>query len=148
MAKTKTLKENFKSTAILEQTNLELKKENKALQETVTKLLAEIERLNVKSGLIKLNSTPEEEIIDTQINKLQTISREGTLTLDQTRTLDLLLKNKNALERKNSQREDELEAQYTDLTENDSVDKLLRLAEGVQEETPRESEGSKQKTSS
>lgn len=146
MTKTPTLKENFKSTAALEQNIAELKKHNKALEETVTKLLAEIDRLNNKSGLIKLNTTPEEEIIDTQISKLQTISRESTLTLDQTRTLDLLLKNKNALEKKNAK--GDLEPEYTDLTDSTSVDKLLRLAESVEETIPKESGRSKQKTSS
>ena len=147
MAKTKTLTENFKSTAALEIAVAELKKENTALRETVTKLLSEIDRLNEvdKKSLIKLDLTPEQEIVELQIGRLQAISRERILTLDETRTLDLHIKNKNALDKKASK---DVTPEYTDLTDTTSVDKLLRLAEGGEETESKELRGSKQKASS
>jgi len=73
-----------------------LEKENKALQETVTKLLKELDRIKgIKSNIIlSEHLSAEEEILELQINRIQAISRERLLDIDETRQLDVLLKNK------------------------------------------------------
>lgn len=143
MPKTKTLQQNFKSTAVLEQTVVELKKENQALKETVSKLLNEVDRLRGvdKEKVVRLELTPEQEILEMQIHRLQQVSRERALTLDETRTLDLHIKNKRLLDDKST-----VNAEYSVLPADISDDELLRIAEGV-EEKPKKSRRSKSKTS-
>ena len=58
----KTLENEFKSTALLEQENMNLKKENEALQETVDKLLAQSGN-PANSSIITTEIEPEMEII-------------------------------------------------------------------------------------
>lgn len=118
----------------LQQEVLELRKENKGLQETVTTLLAEIERLrNIDRSLVTTGSdlpvlfeglTPEQEIVETQIHMLNVASRQKQLSLEETRTLDLLIKNKKLLDVKE---EKDAEPDYEDLSDDD----LMELAGNV-----------------
>ncbi len=130
---TKTLGDKFKAEAALELQVAELKKENKALKDTVTKLLAEVDRLNGldKKKLIKLEISPEQEIMDMQIMRLQAISRERLLSIDECRQLDLHVKNKRLLDDKST-----INAEHKTLPAQISDAELLRIAESAQEETP------------
>lgn len=103
----------------LQQENVELKDENKALKETVTQLLKEIERLRetkVEDYLDVDKSLPfEEQIVLKQIKYFMATSIERALTLDETRALDLLIKNKRAFdEKKPKVNEDEVPEGTTD----------------------------------
>ncbi len=105
-----------KSNASLELETVQLRKENKALKDTITILLKENDRLR-DIGLIEIDTTlpPEEQIILKQINSLMAESITRTLTLDETRTLDLLLKNKRLIEdKKPKKNEDEVPSGTTD----------------------------------
>lgn len=131
-----------KTKATLETEVLQLKKENKALQLTVTNLLKEIDRLkDIGLGEIDSSLPPEEQIILKQINYLVAESTTRTLTLDETRGLDLLLKNKRILDDKKPKvNEDEVPEGTT------SADLLRIVANG--EEIPKiKKKRSKPKTS-
>jgi hypothetical protein len=124
MAKTtKMLKEEFKSTAALEVQNLKQKEEIAALQAVVTKLLAKIDEMQGLdlANLINRGFSPEQEIVEIQIERLQALSRERQLTLDETRTLDLHLKNKRLIDK---DARDALDAEFRDLSEDDLMDIL------------------------
>lgn len=125
----KTLGAKFKSTGALEQSNLKLKEENVALQATVTKLLKKIEEMMDidPDNIIQMGYSPEQEIVEVQITRLQAVSRTRSLSLDETRTLDLHLKNKRMID---IEIKDALEAEYEDLSNDD----LMRLASGGQEQ--------------
>lgn len=62
----------------------------------IDKLFKKIDQLqNIdRSKLIKLHLTPEEEICELQIQSLLNTSRIRDLTLEETKKLDLLIKNK------------------------------------------------------
>lgn len=126
----KTLSKNFKSTALLEKSILELKKENRALKQTVSKLLSEIDRVqNIdRSTIVKLDLSPEQEILEMQIMRLQTVSRERSLTLEETKMLDLHIKNKRLLEDKST-----INADYKTLPSDITEEELMRIAESVEE---------------
>lgn len=97
-----------KSSLLLKQEILELTKENKALKETIVNLL---EQLNV----LKLNPinpidnkiSNEMQIIEKQIELLNEQSKMRALSLEETRGLDLLIKNKKLLENKKSNEDED-----------------------------------------
>jgi len=127
---------------------LELKKENKALKETVTLLLKEIDRIREvdRSSVINLRLSPEQRILDMQIRYLEAISMDRALTLEETRALDLHIKNKRLLEDKST-----INADYTKVPEGLTESDLMRIAGNVEEEEPingRPVKGSKKKSSS
>lgn len=126
---TKTLENEFKSKAVLEKTITQLREKNKALEETVSKLLAEVDRLKGidKNKVVKLELSPEQEILEVQIMRLQQASRERSLTYDETRMLDLHIKNKRLLEDKST-----INADYKTLPTEMSDDELLRIAESAE----------------
>jgi hypothetical protein len=127
----KTLEKDFKSKAVLEKTITQLREKNKALEETVSKLLAEVDRLKGidKNKVVKLELSPEQEILEVQIMRLQQASRERSLTYDETRMLDLHIKNKRLLEDKST-----INADYKTLPAEMSDDELLRIAESAESE--------------
>jgi len=113
------------------------------LNETVTTLLKEIERLR-NIGLLPIDPDlpPEEQIILKQINYLMAESLSRTLTLDETRSLDLLLKNKRLIEdKKPKKNEDEVPEGTTDAD-------LLRIVSDVEEKEEKNTKGNKSKTGS
>lgn len=130
-----------KSLILIQQENLELKKENQGLQETVTKLIEEINRLSciekrpvVTGNAEKIVKLIEEEIIEEQIKRLDVVSRQRALSLEETRALDLLIKNKRLLDPNKP-----IEPDYTKVPEGQTESDLLRIAGNVSEsEKPRE----------
>lgn len=132
----KQLAEEFKKKSkTTKSTSLKLKSENKALQETVDKLLAEIENLRglAPSNLIITDISPEQEIVDQQINLLNAISRQRQLTLDETRALDIHLKNKRMMEKKDPEA---IEAEYRNLSKGLTEDDIMRIALNGKTEDP------------
>lgn len=133
-----------KSKLLVKQENLELRKENEALKETVTKLLIEIERLRdlpaVSTNPNKIVLTTEEQIIEEQIEVYRRLSLQGPLSLDDIRGLDLLIKNKKALEKNRP-----IEPEYTEVSEATPEQELLKLAGNTDGKFKRRS---KQKASS
>lgn len=128
-----------KSLVVLEQENLELKKENTGLQETVTALLQQLERLReidkrpvVTSDVMRISKTTEEEIIEDQIKRLDEVSRQRMLSLEETRALDLLIKNKRLLDPNKP-----IEPDYTKVPEGQTESDLLRIAGNAESETPK-----------
>lgn len=114
----------------LEVVNLQLKKENEALKDTVTILLKEIDKVREidRSKLIRLDLTPEQRILETQIIYMEAISRERALSLEETRALDLHIKNKRLLEDKST-----INADYTKVPEGLTESDLIRIAGSVEE---------------
>ena len=141
MANTKDLQESFKSSAALETSLLQLKKENKALKDTVSKLLAELNNVrDIDTGKVtKLVLTPEEEICTLQIQQLQAVSRERKLSLEEIKTLDLLIKNKRLLN-KQSTANNTFETLPPELSDAE----LLEIAASVEKE---KEEGPESRTS-
>lgn len=131
---TKALQKDFKSKASLEIQVSKLKEENVALQATVTKLLQKIDEIRDidPDSIITRGFSPEQEIIEVQIARLQAVSRERELTLDETRTLDLHLKNKRLIDK---ELKDALEAEYRDLSDDDLMKEIENEQNSNQEET-------------
>lgn len=134
MSDTKSLQKSFLESSSLEVEVLKLRKENKALHETVSKLCRE---LDTSRGIEKVPSklilTPEEEILSVQISQLNGVSRERKLTLEEVKTLDLLIKNKRLLNKQRTSNNN------LTLPENLSDEELMRIAEHV-EDQPESSE--------
>lgn len=110
--------DNFKELKTASQLKTELaklKRENKAAYKTIDKLIAaskkkdeEISHLKslleqsvpvlienkTPQKVIKIEMPPEEEIADLQLEKLRQTARKRSLTLEETRQYDLLVKNK------------------------------------------------------
>ena len=130
MSNTKDLSKSFKETAMLETTVLQLRQENKALKDTVTKLLAELNSVrNIdNSSIVQKNLTAEEEICVIQIENLRALARERRLSLEEIKTLDLLVKNKRLLNKKSTSNNE-----FNVLPAEISEDELLRIAESVEE---------------
>jgi len=121
----------------LQTLNLELKKENEGLKETVTLLLKEVDKLREtkQPSLIKLHLSPEQRILDLQIQRLEEVSNARQLTLEETRALDLHIKNKRLLEDKST-----INADYTKVPEGLTEADLLQIAgsvDGDSEEKPK-----------
>jgi hypothetical protein len=104
---------------------LKAREEIKALQKTIDILLKENEALKSTSRVIKIHTTPEEEIIDTQLQALQLASRQRPLNINEAKMLDLFIKNKRLLSEKST-----VNADFTNLTEDTPVDQLLQIMEG------------------
>lgn len=137
-----------KSPILLQQENLELRKENQGLQETVTKLLMELDRSRgierrPESNVERIVKSTEEIIIEEQILRLDGVSRERALTLEETRALDLLIKNKRLLDPNKP-----LEPDYTKVPEGQTESDLLRIAGNVEVDTPSRKSKPRAKTSS
>jgi hypothetical protein len=122
----KTLANDFKNTGVLEIEIKTLKTRCDQLEAYNNHLLAELDRARKvdRSGVIKLYLTPEQEILEQQISRIQAVSRERTLTLEETKMLDLHIKNKRLLDDKST-----VNAEYKDI-KNSSISDLLKLAEG------------------
>lgn len=131
----KDVQENFEKNFEL----VKLEKENKGLHETIDKLLKEIDKLRAlhvpaQSKVIKLNATPEEEILDQQINFLQQASRIRMLEVNEAKMLDLYIKNKRLIQEKST-----LNAEFSSLPDDISDEKLLQLVESGKYEQENES---------
>lgn len=131
--------EEFKSIDQLKRELVSLKRENVAALKTVDKLLKD---LNLKSEEIKhlqslvqqtvpvikketaldFNVTPEEEIASLQLDRLRAAARTRTLTLEETRMFDLLVKNKRLAQDESTINLSK--AHYRDVT----TDSLLQIA--------------------
>jgi hypothetical protein len=96
----------------------------------VSKLCKEIDRIReIDRKKTSLILTPEEELLEVQINNLNAISRERKLTLEEVKTLDLLIKNKRLI-KKQSTSNPELSLP-PELSDED----LERIAASVENET-------------
>ena len=134
------------SLASYQQQNLELSKENEALKQTVTQLLAEIQRLRDLERSPRqtpLESTPEKRIIQLQIESYEAMASTRQLTLEEIRAVDLLIKNQNLLNESTPQEVEDIEV----LDEKD-MSNLLRIAGNDEQfQEPKETKRrSKQKT--
>lgn len=129
-----TLDKNFKSTAALEMEVTKLRQENKALNKTIDKLMNELDKArNVqRPKAVKIELTPEQRILEMQIMRLEALSQERALTLDETRMLDIHIKNKRLLDDKST-----INAEYKNLLNDIPEDELLRIAESVEKEEPK-----------
>ncbi|HEY8390187.1 MAG TPA: hypothetical protein VIL26_04460 [Clostridia bacterium] len=131
----KVLEKEFKTISALEQKNLELKEENRKLKEAVNQLIARLDALDqTKNKLVKLEISSEELIIERQIQFLKESAMLRPLTLEETKILDLHIKNKRLLTDKST-----INAKYKSLPDDMSDDELLRIAESV--ETQEEEDG-------
>lgn len=122
----KKMSENFEKAVEV----LKLERENKALNETIEKLLKEIDNLRSQvltpTSLVKIHVLPEEEILDQQIRLLQARSRVGMLELNEAKMLDLYIKNKRLIQEKST-----LNADFSALpVDNMTNEQLLQLIEG------------------
>lgn len=115
---------NQKTKAALEKENAVLQKQLKGLKDSLAAALKEIDRLK-EIDLPKVDtSLPlEEQIIENEIKRLMADSLTRSLTIDETRALDLLLKNKRIIEDKKPKKpKDEVPEGTTDAD-------LLRIAD-------------------
>lgn len=133
-----------KSLSKLQQENLELTTENLALKEAITTLLIELDKVKLieprPSNVEKIVLSTEQLIIEDQINRLNTVSLQRVLSLEETRALDLLIKNKRLLEPNTP-----IEPDYTRVPDGQSESDLLRIAGSV--ESKKSPKRSKSKTS-
>ena len=110
-----------------------LEEENIALKQTVSKLLVEIDRLHDKeqgSDIIELGPiTSEMLIIEKQIQFLKATALTRMLSLEETKILDIHIKNKRLLEGSSTSI---LDAEFKSLPANMSDEELLRIAESVE----------------
>ena len=130
------------------QTHIELIKKDKeieALRKSIETLLKEIETLRKSSGVskaIKINVTPEEQIIDEQIALLQRASMVRALEINEVKMLDMYIKNKRLLSEKST-----MNADFTSLPDTNLSDEaLLALVEGsnnaeTEENSPADTSG-------
>lgn len=124
----------------------EVNQENKALKETIVKLLEELDKSRAidTSNVIRLELTPEQRILETQIHRLEAVSRERQLTLEETRALDLHIKNKRLLDDKST-----INADYTKVPDGLTEADLMRIAGSAETEPKKLKKGrGKSKTSS
>lgn len=97
---------------------LSLQRENNAAMKTIEKLLKDINKKNeeithlqnlvsqsvpVKKDTLALPADPETEIADLQLERLRAAAKTRTLTLEETRMFDLLVKNKRLAQDKSTQ---------------------------------------------
>lgn len=87
--------------------------------------------------LIKIHVSPEEQIIDEQIRKLQILSQQGSLELEDVKKLDLLIKNKRLCGDLST-----LNANFNQLPEGTSDADLMTAAEGKDEHSEDTTESS------
>lgn len=133
-----------KTKAALEKDVALLQKENKGLKDALAAALKEIDRIKeVDIPKVDPNRPLEEQIIENEIKKLMADSLTRNLTIDETRALDLLLKNKRIIEdKKPKKNEDEVPEGTTDAD-------LLRIVSNGEErpQTKKVKKRTKQKTS-
>ncbi len=116
---------------------LSLKRENQAAMATIAKLLKDINKKNEEIGslqnllsstvpvvqtpkdLTKSENTPEGEIADLQLERLRQAAKARTLTLEETRMFDLLVKNKRLAQDKST--ENFSKGSFRDVTELELV---------------------------
>lgn len=121
-----------KSLIMIQQENLELRKENEAFKTTVTTLLNEVERLRsierlpVDPNVVRIVLTSEQKIIEDQIDILRQQSATRALSLEEVRALDLLIKNKRLLDP-----DKPIEPDYTKVPEGQTESDLLRIAGNI-----------------
>lgn len=114
-----------------------LKRENQAATKTIEKLLKDIHKKNEEikhlknllettAPVLKLPVTenkskisPEEEIAEIQLTKLNQIAKTRSLTLEETRMYDLLVKNKRLSQEKTLQ--SNTKGHYRDVSEVDLI---------------------------
>lgn len=88
-------------------------------------------------SLIKLHITPEEIILEQQIRQLAKLSQAGSLTLEEIKMLDLLIKNKRLVNEQST-----LNVDATALPPDTSVDDLVAIAGSTDNEPSDESPSS------
>lgn len=100
---------------------ISVRRENQAAMKTIEKLLKDINKKNEEIEhlkhllsqsvpvvqpiveITKAKMSPEEEIADVQLAKLNQIAKTRSLTLEETRMYDLLVKNKRLAQEKSTQ---------------------------------------------
>lgn len=118
MSTIKDMKKKFKTKAVVES-------ENQTLKRKVEELESKLARAKAKTNVIKIHISPEEVILDQQILRLHKVSTERTLTLDETRMLDIHIKNKRLLNEKST-----INADYTKIPDGYTEQDLLEIAKG------------------
>lgn len=104
--------EQYKTVDQLQRALVAMKRENVAAMQTITKLLKDLNQkadeishlkemltqnvpvIQPEKSKVKQHITPESEIAELQLQRLQQAARQRTLTLEETRMYDLLVKNK------------------------------------------------------
>ena len=120
MDNTKSLEKKFKEVTIVD---VNLQEENTKLKRVISKLVKELDE--TKKQLVL---SAEHNICEVQIQKLQEVALERKLTLEEVKTLDLLIKNKRLITKKStSNNELTLPPELTE-------DELMRIAESDKEE--------------
>lgn len=116
----------------------ELKKENKSLKETVAGLIKKVNELQSFEPADRTGLTSEQQIIEDQIEYYRDMSMQRPLSLEETRAVDLLIKNKRLLSNKKD------EEDPNEVPDGQTESDLLRIASNV---VPIENAGSKSKPS-
>lgn len=91
------LTEGFQDAVILKAENERLIKVIEALRKELmekTEKLSHMETLMIKTIPAFVKVSPEEEICEIQIQMLRSVSKDRELTLEETKKLDILIKNK------------------------------------------------------
>lgn len=124
---------------------IKLQKENAGLHETIDKLLVEIESLKSSpvpksdNKLIKIHTTPEEEILEQQIMRLRQVSQTRMLEVNEAKMLDLYIKNKRLLEEKSTINA-EFSALSSDSMTNEQLFQLIESQKNVSSEKEQDTE--------
>lgn len=126
----KTLEKEFVSAGLMEIENKQLKEQITILNETINLLTAEVDRLRESQGLSNPDASIELNIIEGQIQRIRESSLGRMLSLEETKMLDLHIKNKNLILQRQPK---DLEPRFRPLPESD--EELLRIAESVQNTT-------------
>lgn len=110
-----------------------LRKMLEAKDALINQLFKKIDELQDidRSKVIKLNLTPEEQICELQIQSLLRTSQVRDLTLEETKKLDLLIKNKRLYSGQSTMNTDHTVLPSNTTSTND--DELLRIASGKEE---------------
>lgn len=133
-----------KSLILIQQENLELRKENEGLKTALSTSLAEIERLRnieklpVDPNVTRIVLSSEQKVIEDQIEILRQNSATRALSLEEVRALDLLIKNKRLLDP-----DKPIEPDYTKVPDGQTESDLLRIAGNVEVATPSDKRESK-----
>jgi len=136
VVKIEELSEKFQSDS-LKSLSIELEKKCLALGQSLDLALKELEKKQEEInhlqdllssrvpiiGQLLVNVSEEEELIELQIKKIKDRARFAELTLDDTRKLDLLIKNKRQLKEDNSNKPEPMSTQLPSAT-----NELLRIA--------------------
>ena len=128
MAKTKDIEKKFENTASQELEIVRLKKKIKALEQLNDKLMAKNEAVKEVSRIITVNASPEQQITESQIQYLKAVSSQRILTLEETKMLDIHIKNKRLLDDKST-----MNADFKDVSNEVSDADLIGIASGQQQ---------------